>query len=148
MRRGFPYAITGVGAVALNDDRILLVKRGWPPGEGLWAVPGGVVEAGESLKKAVVRELEEETGLKGRPAGIIHVDKIIVRRENRVEYHYVLVAILVEEARGAPRPGGDAIDAAWIRLNEVEHFKLAASTKRIIRRVMEDTVMLPLRQGW
>ncbi len=145
MRRRLPYAITGVGAVALNNERILLVKRGWPPGEGVWAVPGGVVEAGESLRNAVVRELEEETRLKGRPAGIIHVDEIIVREENRVEYHYVLVAILVREVRGAPRPGGDAVDAAWIRLDEVDSFRLAGSTRRIINRVMEGPVMLPLR---
>ena len=64
MKREYPETpLVGVGAIIIEEDRVVLVKRGHPPLEGKWSIPGGVLEIGETLRKAAVREALEETGL-------------------------------------------------------------------------------------
>lgn len=104
-----------VGAVAVAGDRLLLVRRGREPGLGLWSVPGGRVEAGESLVEAVERELAEETGLVARCGPLLGVAE---RRDG--DHHFVILDYLVEVAEPVtPVPGTDAHDAAWVPLAEV-----------------------------
>ena len=137
--REYPrYAVVGVGAVVVKDGKVLLIKRGYPPAKGMWAIPGGVVEAGERLAEAVVRELEEETGLRGRPAGVIHVDEVIVREGSSVKYHYVLLDFLIDDVAGIPRPGGDAVEVSWFNLCEIpERDDVTSATKRLARRLID-----------
>ena len=59
-----------VGAVVLDEDRVLLVRRGQPPGLGKWSLPGGLLDLGERLEDAVVREVEEESGLRVQVLGL------------------------------------------------------------------------------
>ena len=139
MERVYPsYAIVGVGAVVIKNDSILLIKRGYPPGKGYWAVPGGVVEAGEKLTEAVLRELEEETGLTGDVVGVVHVDEIVVKENSNVKYHYVLIDFLISNAKGKLRPGGDAVDVNYFKLNEALSLaNVSKTTKRLIKRINE-----------
>ena len=109
-----------VGAVAVADGRLLLVRRGRGPAAGSWSVPGGRVEAGETLAEAVVRELAEETGLEG-------VCDELVGWVERIgpDHHFVILdfRVSVLEAR-EPVAGDDASEAAWVPLSEVAELRL------------------------
>lgn len=104
-----------VGAVAVSHDALLLVRRAQPPGEGQWSLPGGRVEAGESLAEAVVRELAEETGLEGVCGPLVGwVERI------SAAHHFVILdfSVTVLEA-GTPAAGTDADAAEWVALADV-----------------------------
>lgn len=109
-----------VGAVVVNGESILLIRRGTPPGEGLWSVPGGRVQRRESLADATRRELLEETGLEGEVGEAVGWTELIGRRR-----HYVVVDFWVTVAPDAvPTAGTDATDAAWVALDELEEWDL------------------------
>ncbi|MDQ3897846.1 MAG: NUDIX domain-containing protein [Actinomycetota bacterium] len=111
-----------VGAVAVVDGRLLLVRRGRGPAAGEWSIPGGRVEGGETLAEAVVRELAEETGLEAVCDDLVGwVERI------GVDHHFVILDFLVTVLDGpekAPVAGGDAAEAAWVPLEEVSHLRL------------------------
>src|SRR5262249_49238386 len=82
----------GVGAVVLNGERVLPVKRGGQPSTGKWSLPGGMVELGETTVEAVEREIAEECGLEIRVVGLAGVlDRVVKDAEGRIRYHWVLV---------------------------------------------------------
>jgi ADP-ribose pyrophosphatase YjhB (NUDIX family) len=109
-----------VGAIAVYDDQILLIRRGRGPAEGTWSVPGGRVEAGETLAEAVVRELLEETGLAGVCEGLVGwVERI------DDQLHHVILDFAVTILVGAdPVAGDDAAEAAWVPLANVAELSL------------------------
>jgi 8-oxo-dGTP diphosphatase len=110
-----------VGAVAVDDGRLLLVRRGRGPAQGAWSLPGGRVEHGETLAEAVVRELLEETGLEGVCDDLIGwVERF---EEGR---HFVILdfAVTILEAEH-PTAGDDAAEAAWVDLSEVTARRLS-----------------------
>ncbi len=110
-----------VGAIAVDEGRLLLVRRGRGPAAGAWSVPGGRLEAGETLAEAVLRELAEETGLEGV------CDELVGWVERMgPDHHYVILdfAVTVLEPR-EPRAGDDAAEAEWVPLDEVAHRRLA-----------------------
>jgi 8-oxo-dGTP diphosphatase len=133
------YAIGSVGAVLVKDDSILLVKRGHPPGAGVWSVPGGAVGAGEGLAEAARRELREETGLDAEPVGVLWViNNIVFDPEGRPRYHYIIVDILFNPntIRGSLRPGGDAVDARWFKLSEIPgNRQVSRTVRRLVSRI-------------
>ncbi len=143
MKHTYPETpLVGVGALVLRGDRILLVKRKYPPAKGRWALPGGHLELEESLLAAAVRELEEETGLSGKALGVVNIDDLLIRDdEGRVKYRYVLVTILVE-AEGEPVPGSDAEEAGFFQLDEALNLPLTESTRGLIHKIQEG--LLPL----
>jgi 8-oxo-dGTP diphosphatase len=109
-----------VGAVAVDDGRLLLVQRGRPPGEKRWSIPGGRVEVGETLAAAVVREVYEETGQAALCEGLLGLAEIIDD-----DAHFVILDFTVSvPVPGAPVAGDDAIDAAWVPLESVGELDL------------------------
>ena len=125
------HPVVAVGAVAVNDGAILLVRRGQPPGEGRWSLPGGRVEWGEALTDALRREVEEETGLQvevGRLAGVverIHRDEGLPPGHPEKGFHYVILDYFVTVTGGDLRPGGDVTAARWVRRAEMAQLPLS-----------------------
>jgi 8-oxo-dGTP diphosphatase len=110
-----------VGAIALDEDLILLIRRGRGPAQGVWSVPGGRVEAGETLAEAVVRELYEETGLVGVCEGLVGWVERFVE-----DHHYVILDFSVTILSSAdPVAGDDAAEAVWVPLSDVAELTLA-----------------------
>ena len=108
--------VLAVGAVAVVEDRLLLIRRGHGPAAGEWSVPGGRVEAGEPVEAAVVREVAEETGLH------VVVDELLGWVERfHDDAHYVILdfRVTVLDPDTPPRAGDDAADAAWVPVTEV-----------------------------
>lgn len=122
-----------VGAVVFYQGRVLLVRRGKPPAEGLWAVPGGRVELGESLQTAAEREVREETGLEIRCGQPCFTFDVVQRDEaGRVRFHYVIVDLLGEYVSGAVQAGDDAHEARWIDAAELQRLPVSATTRQLL----------------
>jgi len=139
MTREYPERpIVGVGAVIVDDKpktgrRVLLVRRGVPPLKGRWSVPGGMVELGETLRAAAVREAREETGLVVRAGEILEVfDRIIPGQDGRIQYHYVLIDFLCHVEGGEARAGSDAAEIVWARESDLEKYKLEKPALSVI----------------
>ena len=121
MKRRYPGApIVGVGVVVLDEDKVLLIKRRDEPDAGLWTVPGGLVELGEDVEDAAVREVEEETGVKVELQGLLDVvNKVVRDGEGRVEYHYVIVDFLGRPLTKEVKASPEVLDAAWVELDKL-----------------------------
>jgi ADP-ribose pyrophosphatase YjhB (NUDIX family) len=143
MKREYPdRPIVGVGAVIVDQGRVLLVKRGSPPLLGEWSLPGGVVELGETLRAAAEREALEETGLIVRAGEVLEVlDRIIPGEGAAVpQYHYVLIDFLCTVLGGEMRTGGDAADARWASESELEKYKLEQPAVDVIRNAFAQAI--------
>ena len=134
MGRDYPSSpVAGVGGILLDGDRVLLVRRGRPPQQGLWSIPGGAVELGESLAEAVAREVREETGLEVRAVELVEVFERVLRDgEGRVEYHYVLMDYFCEIEGGTLQAGDDAAEARWTPLDRLYELPVTAGTPAVI----------------
>jgi 8-oxo-dGTP diphosphatase len=134
--REFPARpIVGVGAVVLDGDRVLLVRRANEPLKGEWSVPGGAVDAGETLRAAIIREVREETGLDVDPGPIVDVlDRIRLEPDGRARFHYVLVDFLCRVVAGTLRCGTDAADAEWVAVDALDRYDVSESAVAVIRK--------------
>jgi ADP-ribose pyrophosphatase YjhB (NUDIX family) len=129
----------GVGAVVLSRGRVLMVRRGKPPAEGRWSLPGGLVELGETSVDAVRREVAEECGIKLRVAGLAGVlDRVTRDADGRVRYHWVLVDYLAfpETDDDTITAGDDAAEVRWVAIDEVERLQTTEGLMDMIRRAM------------
>jgi len=130
--------IVGVGVVVWRDDEVLLIERGKPPLQGTWSIPGGAQEVGETVAEAGRREVLEETGVEVEITGLVDVvDSIRHDDEGRIRSHYTLIDLTGEWIGGELRPGDDASDCRWVRLDELPAYELWSETLRIIRRAAE-----------
>ncbi|MFA7263098.1 MAG: NUDIX hydrolase [Caulobacter sp.] len=131
---GHPRPTAGV--VCLRGREILLIKRGNPPRQGQWSLPGGRIEWGETSEVAALRELREETGVEAEPLGLIDVvDGIMTSRETGlVTRHYIMVDYAARWLSGEPVAGDDAVEAAFFPLKEA----LAAVEWEETRRVIQE----------
>jgi ADP-ribose pyrophosphatase YjhB (NUDIX family) len=135
--REFPDAPrVGVGAVVLDGDRVLLVRRGAPPSAGKWSIPGGLVELGERLEEAARREVEEESGLRVRLLGLCGVIDRVVRDngDDPVRYHWVIVDYAAVVEGGTLQAGSDAAEARWVPLSEVDRWETTVGVVDMIER--------------
>jgi ADP-ribose pyrophosphatase YjhB (NUDIX family) len=125
--------MVGIGIVLLRQDKVLLIKRGRPPAQGAWSLPGGAQELGETAEDAARRELLEETGLTAGALSLVaHVDSIHRDAGGRVQYHYTILNFCGDYMGGEARPGGDVTDVAWVRPDEFDRYDLWPEARRVI----------------
>jgi 8-oxo-dGTP diphosphatase len=138
LRRYPERPIVGVGAVIVDGDRVVLVKRAHEPLKGEWSLPGGTVEVGETLAEAVAREVHEETGLNVHVGPLVEVlDRIHRDREQRVEYHFVLLDYRCTVASGTLTHGSDASAVCWASTDELARYGLSESALRVVAKALE-----------
>ena len=135
MKREYPESpLVGVGAIIIDGSRVVLVKRGHPPLEGEWSIPGGVLEVGEMLRDAAVREAREETGLTVETRDLLGVfDRVLKDESGRTRYHYVLIDFLCRPVAGELQGASDAEEARWFTEEEALRLPLAKDTGQVVR---------------
>ena len=140
MSRLYPVLpIPGVAGLVLRDRDVLLVERGKAPHYGLWGLPGGVVEVGETLEEAVIREVKEEACLVVNPIEFLQVFNSIRKdEEEKVQTHYILFEFLCDYVSGEIEPGDDAPDARWVSVDELESVNIMSFTKEFIERMLTE----------
>jgi 8-oxo-dGTP diphosphatase len=136
MSREYPdRPLVGVGAVIVKVNRVLLIRRGQAPLLGEWSLPGGVLESGETLREATIREAREETGLEVETGELLGVYERVIRSEDgRVRYHYVLIDFLCRAVAGALSVGSDAADVRWFESAELDGLNLPTDTREVIEK--------------
>ncbi len=130
MSVSLPIPVPCVGVVCLRGDSVLLIRRGTPPRQGEWSLPGGRIEPGERAADAALRELREETGVAAEITGLIDVVDGLFPEAGR---HYVLIDYAARWLSGEPVAGDDAVEARFVALEEVETLIGWSETRRIIR---------------
>ncbi len=125
-----------VGAVVIEEGRVLLVKRKYSPKKGKWAIPGGAVNLGESLQAAAEREIKEETGLVIEAKEPVHAFDLIERNsQGDLIYHYVIVDLRAEYVSGDLHPADDASDARWFGPDEIEGLEMTGTTSELLDKM-------------
>ena len=139
MSREYPERpIVGVGVIVLSAAGVLLIRRGQPPGEGRWSLPGGGQEVGETITAAGRREVLEETGIDAEVLGVVDVvDNIRPDDAGRVRFHYTLVDLLAVSEAIDPVAACDAADARWVATDALDAYELWSETARVIRLAEE-----------
>jgi mutator protein MutT len=126
--------------VVIENGRALLIRRANEPRQGEWSIPGGMVETGETLEYAAVRELQEETGLVVRPRGVIEVfERIVLDGKGRTRYHFVLIDYLCERLEGEARAGSDVLDVAWVEEARLSEYQVSEKATEIIRKAFRQS---------
>jgi len=139
MKREYPDTpLVGVGAIIIEGGRVVLIRRGHAPLEGKWSIPGGVLEIGETLRKAAVREALEETGLAVEPGELLGVfERVIPDDTGRMKYHYVLIDFLCRRVAGELEAGDDASEVSWFGREQLQALELARETEEVILKGFE-----------
>ncbi|MBZ5645202.1 MAG: NUDIX domain-containing protein [Acidobacteriia bacterium] len=146
-KREYPeHPLVGVGGVVVHEGRALLIRRGGPPLQGEWSIPGGMLEVGETLAEGVARELAEETGLNVGVVELIEVfERIFPAPPNadgspgdaaRPQYHFVILDYLCEMRGGTLAAGSDALDLVWAREEELVKYDLTVAATRVVRKAL------------
>jgi ADP-ribose pyrophosphatase len=126
----------GVGAIVIHEGRILLVKRASSPGKGFWAIPGGLVELGETVREAAEREILEETGISVRAKEAFYLFDFIDRDSGgKIKYHYIIIDFLADYLGGEPKAADDVSDARWIAPDEAAALNLSPTTRKLLMQM-------------
>jgi len=129
--------IVGVGVLVKRGDKVLLVRRRFDPGRGKWSIPGGLVELGETVRDAALREVYEETGLNVKLDRLLGVVDYIERDERgRVRFHYVLVDFLAyAEGPEKVKPSDEFLEVRWVKASEVKRYDITDSLRSLLDEV-------------
>lgn len=136
MSREYPTTpVPAVGVVVERPDgKVLLARRANPPAAGLWSVPGGGLEVGETVLEAARREVREETGVECEPVPVFEVvDRVFRDGSGRVQFHYVIIEVLALWRSGEPLPGSDASEVGWFEPEELDGLDITHGVPEIVR---------------
>ena len=143
--REYPEAPrAAVGAIVLDADQVLLVRRGEAPSRGRWSVPGGLIHLGERIEDAVAREIKEECGLEIQIIGLCGVIDRVVPGESPqpggtppVRYHYIIIDYVAEPVGGTLQAGSDAAEARWVPVADLGHYMTTDGLASMIQRAVK-----------
>lgn len=130
--------VTSVAAVILRGDEVLLIRRAFPPRQGIWTFPGGAVEVGETAREACAREALEETGLTVDVGPVIEAVDVMERDGDRWRYHYTILDFLAEMTAGSgpARAGSDASDVRWAPVEGIAAYGLPPVARHVLTRAL------------
>ena len=134
MHTDLRYPVPAVAAIIVRDGEILLVKRGAEPGFGKWSIPGGALEMGETLEEGLKREVLEETGLEVEVGKLAGISDLIIRDDDVVKWHYVLINYFADITGGELCPATDALECRWVKLSEIRTYNV---TRSVLHRLEE-----------
>ena len=129
--------LIGVGVIVFKGapgaERVLLIRRGKPPRQGQWSLPGGRQRLGEAVRETAAREVREETGCAVAVTALLDVvDSMTRDGEGQLQYHYTLIDFLAEWREGEARANGDAAEVAWADPGDLAPYDLWSETVRLI----------------
>ncbi len=133
MTNNSAYPRPAIGAIIIRGNDILLIRRGAEPGRGRWSVPGGSVELGETLHEAVIRETFEETGLTVEVGKLAGVYELIIRDDEGISFHYVLIDFFAASRSGEPVAASDASECRWVPLDGLGEYDVTESLLACLR---------------
>ena len=127
--------LLGVGCVILSkkNDAVLMIKRASEPDKGLWSIPGGMVEYGETCEEATIREVNEETSLKIKLDKILKIINKIIYSSEKIKYHFIIVDYLAKDYIGTIRASDDALEASWIKYKDLNKYSIVPSVKNLFK---------------
>ena len=136
-KREYPdRPVVGIGAVVIRDGKVLLIRRGVAPGRGLWAVPGGSLELGETLQQGAEREILEETGITIRAREPIYAFDFFERDpDGRIRFHFVIVDLAADYIRGDVKGADDALEARWLAPGDLDRLPVSKNTLNLLQSV-------------
>jgi 8-oxo-dGTP diphosphatase len=134
-KREYPeFPRVGIGAIVLKDGKVLMVKRAAPPNQNLWAIPGGMLELGETLQEGAEREIFEETNIRIKAGKPVYTFDFMERdTEEKFRFHFVIVDMEADYLGGNIRAADDALDVRWITPEECQCPHVSATTINILR---------------
>ena len=131
--------LVGVGALVADDSTVLLVKRRHEPARGLWSIPGGLIELGETAEAAARREVMEETGIDVQIERLFDVvDNVVYDDRGKIRFHYVLVEFVGRPVTTVTRPNSDASDVRWVRFSDLPSYQMTKTARRLIDRLASE----------
>ena len=130
-----PAPLVAVAAVVVDGEgRILMVERGRPPSQGMWALPGGLLDLGEPVRAGVAREVQEETGAEIEIVDLVDLFEPIHRdATGRIRYHYVVIDFWAHYRGGDVAAADDVDDVAWVSVTELDDLPMEEETRRVVR---------------
>ncbi len=136
-KREYPeFPRVGVGAIVIKDGKVLIVKRAAAPSKNLWAIPGGMLELGETLQEGAEREIFEETNIRIRAGKPIFTFDLLERDpEGRVFFHFLIVDMEAEYLAGEIKAASDALDVRWATSEECKILSLTSNTLRMLKEL-------------
>ena len=139
MKREYPQnPIIAVGGVIFDGQSVLLVKRDREPARGQWSLPGGVVELGETLKEALMREIMEEVSIKVSIGGLVRViDRIESDHEDGIRFHYVIADYWGWKVSGEPLAASDISDARFVGIEQTQRMGVHSDVEETIRMALQ-----------
>jgi 8-oxo-dGTP diphosphatase len=130
--------LVGVGAIIVDESRVVLVRRAKEPAKGKWSIPGGLTRLGETLAHSVIREAAEETGLSVKVGPLVElVERVFHDEDGRIQFHYVIADYKCVAEAGELRAGSDASEVCWAPRDALADFALPKITLDVINKALE-----------